>query len=152
MARPSRGGSDVGRATVDWEEAFAFYASLPESERRYQAVAARFGLSVRTVQTHGRLGRWRERLAAIKAQAARETDSVIGQARVEQISKLARLIDASLIGYADKLRQGEVRMTPADLERLHKLHQLLGEQLERATEPTPTASRAPIARAHRRRH
>lgn len=147
-AKPTRKpGSELGRATVDWEQAFAFYAAMPDPERGYQAVADQFSVSLRTVQTHGRAGRWRERLAAIKTQAAREADDMIGQARVEQISKLMRLIDATLIGYAEKLRGGEVRMTPADLERLHKLHQQLGEQLE-ATEtrpepPAPLVGRSP---------
>ena len=71
---------------------------------------------------------------------------MLGQARVEQIGKTIRLIDASLIGYAEKLRRGEVRMTPADLERLHRLHQQLGEQLEVANAPAQqpqTAAAAP---------
>jgi hypothetical protein len=143
-ANPTRKpGSDLGRSTVDWEQAFAFYGGLPEGQRSYGAVADEFEVSLRTVETHGRVGRWGERLRAIKTQAAEQTDGMLGQARVEQISKTLRLIDASLIGYADKLRRGEVRMTPADLERLHKLHQQLGEQLDE----TPARSSAPAARS-----
>ena len=44
-----RGGSDLGRPAIDWEQAFAFYASLPAERRSYQAVADKFGVSVRTV-------------------------------------------------------------------------------------------------------
>ena len=69
---------------------------------------------------------------------------MLWQARVEQIGKTIRLIDASLIGYAEKLRRGEVRMTPADLERLHRLHQQLGEQSRsQAHRPTSPRRRPP---------
>jgi hypothetical protein len=139
-AEPERKpGSNLGHSMVNWEEAFAYWAGLSESARSYQAVADRYAVSVRTVETHGRSGRWADRLQAIKAQAAEETDLLVGQARVERIGNTLRLIDATLIGYADKLRRGEVRMVPADLERLNKLHHQLGEELGN---PPPTASEA----------
>jgi hypothetical protein len=131
---------------IDWEAAFAYYALLPAQTRTYAAVGSRFGVSRRTVERHGQQGRWRERVAAIEAEAARETDSELRAARVEQISKLLKLIDASLIGYADKLRRGEVRMTPADLERLHRLWRELGTELGETDEPPTAQNDAPAAR------
>ena len=53
-----RPGSDLGRATVDWEAAFAFYAALADECRCYQAVADEFDVSLRTVENHGRADRW----------------------------------------------------------------------------------------------
>jgi hypothetical protein len=135
--RSRRPGSDRGRPTIDWEHAFVFWAGLPPEGRSYQAVADEFRVSRRTVERHGREGGWKRRLAEISAQAVAETNSSLGHARAEQIGKLRKLIDATLLSYADKLRRGDVRISPADLDRLHKLWQQLTEELPQPSEPTP---------------
>ena len=138
MASPGRKpGSDLGRPLIDWEQAFAFFASLPPERRSYAAVAAEFGVSVRTVERHGRSEQWQQRLRLINAQAAAETNSMLGRARAEQIGKLVKLIDASLVAYAERLRRGDVRIGPADLDRLYKLWQQLQHELARPPEPQP---------------
>jgi hypothetical protein len=141
-------GSDLGRPTIDWEQAFIYYASLPAGGRRYQAIADKYGISVRTVEKHGRNEQWKQRLQAINAQAAAETNNALGQARAAHLVDLAKLIEASLIGYAEKLRRGDVRMGPADLDRLHKLWQQLSDELSQpskpaSTDPAPAATRPP---------
>ena len=138
-------GSDFGRPTIDWEQAFIYYASLPAEGRRYQAVADKYGISVRTVEKHGRNEQWKQRLQAINAQAAAETNNALGQARAEHLVDLAKLIEASLIGYAEKLRRGDVRMGPADLDRLHKLWQQLSDELSQPSKPASTDPPAPAA-------
>lgn len=135
-----------GRTAIDWEAAFAFYAALPAPRRSYAAVADEFGVSVRTVETHGRSGGWKTRLREIEATAARAADGELAQARSEELRKIGKLIEASFLEYANKLRRGEVRMTPADLERLHRLRQQLTDELTGVhahTDPAP----APAARA-----
>jgi len=122
-------GSRLGRAAVDWEHAFAHYASLPAPKRSYRAVADAFGVSVRTVEKHGRTERWRDRVAQINAEAATQTNSALADERVQEVRKIGRLIEASFMSYADKLRRSEVRMTPADLERLYRLSRQLGDEL-----------------------
>jgi hypothetical protein len=97
--------------------------------RSYRAVADAFGVSVRTVEKHGRVERWRDRIAEIDAEAATQTNAALAGERVQEVSKIVRLIEASFISYAEKLRRGEVRMTPADLERLYRLYQQLGDEL-----------------------
>jgi hypothetical protein len=125
-----------GKSSVDWEAAFAYYASLPPRDRSYATVAAHFGVSTRTVETHGRVEKWKERLRAITDQAAARTADALADARVEEITKIRRLIDASLIGYAERLRGG-MRMTPADLERLNRLSlALIDETTHPHTHPT----------------
>ena len=131
-------GSDLGRPAIDWEQAFAYYASLQPDGRCYQAVADEFGVSVRTVEKHGRNEQWKQRLQAIKTQAAAEINRALGQARAEHLVDLAKLIEASLIGYAEKLRRGDVRMGPADLDRLHKLWRQLSDELNQPSEPAST--------------
>lgn len=119
-----RGGA---RAAIDWEAAFAYYAALPPAERSYAAVADEFEVSVRTVETHGREEQWKARLRAIKHETrARHADALV-EARIEEIENLRRLIGASLIGYAEALRQG-MRMSPADLERLNRLSRALYDE------------------------
>src|SRR5262245_38717707 len=120
--RSRKEGSKLGRATTDREQEFAYYASLPPNHRTYQAVADEFGLSGRTVERHGRTGRWKERSRVIDDQAAEQIDALVGEARVEQTRKTIKLIDASLVVYADKLRRNDIRMTPRDLELLQNLH------------------------------
>lgn len=144
-AKPKRSpGSNRGRPAIDWETAFAFYASLPAERRSYRAVANEFAVSMRTVETHGRQGRWKQRLQRIDTQAAAAVDASLGQARAEQVSKLVRLVDASFIAYAEKLRAGDVRLTPADLERLHKLWRQLHEELQQPRLPEHEAVVEPV--------
>lgn len=112
-----------------------FWAGLPAEDRSYQAVADKFQVSRRTVERHGREAGWKRRLAEIGARAAAETNSSLGHARAEEIGKLRKLIDASLLSYAEKLRRGDVRMSPADLDRLHKLWQQLTDELPPPNEP-----------------
>lgn len=121
-------GSDRGRPAIDWEEAFLAYASLPDNERSYRAVAEAYGISVRTVETHGRTGQWKERLARIKQEAAAAADEQLAEARVEKLAELELLIDASLTSYAQQLRAGSVKVVPADLLRLFKLREELWTQ------------------------
>jgi hypothetical protein len=118
---------------VDWDKAFAYYAALPPQERSYAAVGAHFHVSPRTVETHGRAGRWRERLRLIENEAAARTIDALVEARVEEVHKLRRLVEASYIAYADRLREG-MRMSPADLERLNRLSLAL---IEETSNPHP---------------
>jgi hypothetical protein len=122
MASPTRRpGSDRGRPAIDWEQAFAHYAALPPERRCYEAVAVEFGVSVRTVEKHGRRERWRERLRGIEAQAAAELDKTLGQARAKQLADVEKLIEASFVLYAQQLRNGDVQIKATDLPRLVKL-------------------------------
>jgi hypothetical protein len=120
----SENAKQGARAAIDWEAAFAYYAALAPAERSYAAVAAEFGVSVRTVETHGRSEQWKARLHQIKAETRKRNADALIEARVEEIEKLRRLIDASFVAYADCLRSG-MRMSPADLERLNRLSRLL---------------------------
>ena len=128
-------GSKRGRPAIDWEDAFRTYASLPDSERSYQAVADHHRVSVRTVERHGREGHWKERLVGIKAEAAELADQQIAHARAEKLAELELLIDASLTSYAQQLRAGSVKVVPSDLLRLFKLREELWAQeaFERGT-------------------
>jgi len=129
---PRQPGSDRGRPVIDWEAAFAFFASLPADGRSYAAVAARFGVSKRTVETHGRNGGWRERVASIEADAARQADERLGHARADQLADFHRLIEASCVAYARQLASGQVKVTASDLVGLIKISlQLWGEPTAR---------------------
>lgn len=123
-----RVGSERGRPLVDWEGVFAVYASLPAESRTYGAVAAKFGVSTRTVESHGRRGRWRERVRVIEANAARQADRQLGRARGEQLAEFHQLIEASCITYARQLAAGRVRVTASDFVGLIKVSLLLHGQ------------------------
>jgi len=115
------------RPAIDWDAAFVYYEGLSPAERSYAAVAAEFDVSVRTVETHGRKERWKQRAGAIRAETrARTADSLV-MARVAAIDEMRRLIDASLVAYAEALRNG-MRMGPADLERLNRLSLAITEE------------------------
>ena len=53
MAANRKPGSNRGRAAVDWQRAFQFYAAVPPAERDYRRVAEEYRVSVRTVERHG---------------------------------------------------------------------------------------------------
>lgn len=140
MAANRKRGSDRGRTSVDWEAAFAFYASLPDRKRSYQAVADEFSVSVRTVETHGRDGGWKERLRGVQAEAAVAADAELARQRAEMLGSLEKLIDASLATYAQQLRAGSVKVAPVDLQRLFKLRQDRWDQEAAATTAARTAT------------
>lgn len=139
-----RGGSDLGRPAIDWEAAFTFYASLPPDQRSYQAVADEFGVSVRTVEKHGRQEGWKQRLAEIRARVVEETNSSLSAANVEHLKNVIKLTDALKIAFADQLRRGDMPQRPADLERMHKLRTQLIEEL---AEPAEHDSGQPVSPA-----
>jgi hypothetical protein len=105
-------------------------------------VAAKFGVSVRTVETHGRKENWKQRVQAIRAETRVRTADSLVLARVAAIEELRRLIDASLVAYAEALRNG-MRMGPADLERLNRLSLAITEE---ALSPRPLGREQPVER------
>src|SRR5215213_5964612 len=96
-----RAGSARGRPACDWEQAFVFWAALPPERRSYAAVAAEFEVSARTVERHGQVEGWQQRLRKINTRAAAATDTRLGQAKAEQTSRLRKLIEATMVGYAE---------------------------------------------------
>jgi hypothetical protein len=126
------------RAVIDWEgEAFTVYVA----EGSYAAVARHFGVSVRTVETHGRRDRWKHRRREIEQEAAQRNRELLVSGRVEEVQRIQELIDASLLGYSERLREG-MRMTPADLERLNRLSRALLDELDETTSPDAAAAAA----------
>jgi hypothetical protein len=138
------------RPAIDWEAAFVYYGSLSPAERSYIAVAAEFGVSVRTVENHGRKEKWKERVVAITRDTRVRTAESLVEARVAEVEEMRRLMNASLVAYAEALRNG-MRMSTADLERLNRLSlafteealspQLLGRD-HSAERPVRTAEHA----------
>jgi hypothetical protein len=105
---------------------------------------------VRTVEKHGRMGGWRERVRAIEAQAGAELDRQLGQARVKQLADVERLIEASFVTYAQQLRNGDVQIKAGDLPRLVKLLLELWQEPAEPAGPTAYgAARPPTAAAAR---
>jgi hypothetical protein len=121
MAAERRPGSNRGRPALDWSQAFLYYAALPPEQRDYAAVAAEFGVSPRTVERHGRSERWRERARELDREASRTAAARLVEERAATLTDFERLVEASLLGYAQKLREGTLRLSAADLPRLHKL-------------------------------
>jgi len=138
MAAERKAGSNLGRAAIDWQQAFQSYACLPPDQRSYGTVAARFKVSVRTVERHGLRERWKERAQEIDREAAVAAAAKLATDRAHKLVDLEKLIDASEVTYAQNLRTGSVRVSPADLARLHKLRKELWDDLDSAP-PEPTA-------------
>jgi hypothetical protein len=121
VASERKPGSNLGRAAIDWEAAFLYYAALEPAQRSYQAVADQFGVSARTVERHGLADQWKQRAAAVDRDAAKAAAVQLAKDRAEKLANVDKLIDASLTSYANQLLQGSVKVSPADLPRLHKL-------------------------------
>jgi hypothetical protein len=139
VAAERRPGSNRGRPLLDWEAAFGFYASLPDPERSYQAVADRYQVSVRTVERHGREKHWKGRLADIKRQAAANASEALTAQLTESLTRTLRMTEATLTRYAQQLQAGTVKVTPSDLVRLTTLQQQLADTLEAAhNRPQPS--------------
>jgi hypothetical protein len=130
----------AGRPSIDWQQAFLYYAALPPHERTYQAVASEFKVSVRTVERHGMVECWSNRARAIDAQALAEAAEAVRRGRADQISNVEKLIEASFVSYAQQLRAGRIRLTAADLPRLVKLSNELWANQPEPELPPPEAT------------
>jgi hypothetical protein len=128
-------GSDSGRPACDWEAAFFYYATLPRQLRHYAAVAEKFAVSERTVETHGAKEHWLARAAAIDARAAAEADERLARSRGERIAEDERLIDKSLVYYEAQLNEGGVEFDAADAVRLIRLRAELRRDSAAAATP-----------------
>src|SRR4051794_2344477 len=151
MAAERTPGSNRGRAGIDWNAAFLHYAALQPERRDYASVAAEFGVSARTVERHGREERWRERARELDREAATSAAARLVEKRAETSGDFVRLIEATLIGYAQDLRAGKVRLSAADLPRLHKLLRELWEPLElqHPEQPSPSLGEPPDSLEHK---
>src|SRR4051812_39222517 len=110
MAVERKPGSNLGRPAIDWQQAFHHYACLPPDRRSYAAVAARFEVSVRTVERHGLRECWKQRAYQIDAEAAAAAAAKLTVDRTRKLVDLEKLIDASEVLYAQNLRSGDVRI------------------------------------------
>jgi hypothetical protein len=151
MAAERRPGSNSGRARIDWGAAFLHYAALAPERRDYATVAAEFGVSARTVERHGREERWRERARELDREAAAGAAARLVEKRAETSGDFVRLIEATLIGYAQDLRAGKVRLSAADLPRMHKLLRELWEPVEHQlpAQPSPPLEERPDSLEHK---
>lgn len=144
MTTERRPGSDRGKASIDWNQAFLTYASLPPDRRDYQSVADTYNVSVRTVERHGRTGGWKNKALELDRQATIAAAEQLRDARAEQLVDYDKLARASLLTYANDLRAGKVRVAAVDLARLYKLQLEVWQELDRPdpTDQPPTSSNA----------
>jgi hypothetical protein len=135
-------GSDSGRPAIDWAEARDYWLSLPPQQRTHQAVADRFGVSKRTVDTHAANEGWRDQLAAIEAEAAALAAAQMARKRADRLIAMEGLIDRSFARYGEQLDNAAVEMTPADFVRIANLCIAIGA----ATTTDEPASRTEVVR------
>jgi hypothetical protein len=143
MPAERKPGSNLGRSIIDWDEAFLHYASLPPDQRSYRAVADQFGVSVRTVERHGRDQRWKEQARGLDRSAAKLAVERLRNERVESLIDTEKLVQASMVTLASQLRAGTVKVRPADLPGLHKLRTVIWEQADSYTEDE-TVTQQPV--------
>jgi hypothetical protein len=137
MAAERKPGSNLGRPVIDWDEAFLYYASLSPEQRSYRAVANQFGVSVRTVERHGRDKRWKEQARELDRSAAKLAVERLRNERVESLIDTEKLVQASMVTLASQLRAGTVKVRPSDLPGLHKLRTVIWEQADSYGEDEP---------------
>jgi hypothetical protein len=118
------------RHEVDWHQAFLYFASLPTGVRTYQAVADQYGVSVRTVERHGRNDDWHRQARQLDREAAQVAAERLRDKRADDLVDTEKLIDGSYVRYANQLVAGDVRVTPGDIVKLHGLRQQIWEMKE----------------------
>jgi hypothetical protein len=121
----------TNRPTIDWEEAFAYYAGLGVA-RSFVKVGRRFGVSDFAVGKHAAANGWEARIAKIDAEARQKTDARVLRERSERIEDTLRVIDAARLRFAGQLGRNDFKLTGADFASLVKLEALLeGEPTDR---------------------
>src|SRR5206468_10935985 len=92
-----------------------------------------------------------QRALAIDREAAATAAVRLAEQRATKLADLEKLIEATYVGYAQKLREGTVRINPSDLPRLHKLLRELWEEpvVDVAPSPPPAATAIEDQTAHK---
>jgi hypothetical protein len=118
-----RPGSNRGRALIDWQEAFLFYASLPVEQRDYQTVADEFGVSRRTVERHGSHDRWKQQARELDRESMRAAAERLRDERTDKLVDTEKLVEATYLTYANQLVAGNVKVTPNHVVKLFELRE-----------------------------
>lgn len=116
--------TDGYRSKIDWDEAFAFYASLGPT-RRCGEVAAKFGVSETSVRKHATAGTWRERAEILDRQAAQQAERAVVRDRSERIAHTIRLVDKARERFEAQLDDLAFTVSANGFVDLVKLEQLL---------------------------
>lgn len=148
----SVGRRNPARAKIDWHEAFLFYAGLAPERRRYQAVADHYadvGLSVRSVERRGRDEHWRDKARRLDEAAAADAAARLRDQRTDRLVDADHLAEASLAAYEGQLSEGRVKLTAADLVRLHKLRASIREGAARDPREPVMAAVPPASTEHK---
>jgi hypothetical protein len=142
MADP-QSGKNLGRAKIDWEQAFLYYASLPPDQRDYLTVAMKFEVSVRTVEGRGRGADWVRRARQIDQDATKRAATQLASERAEKLVETEKLVDATYVSYANQLVAGQVKITPTHLVRMFELRERVWESQDSEFSEPIAASRDP---------
>ena len=109
------------------KQAFDYYYSLGSS-RSYDKVAVEFGASRSTVKAWGRSFGWGGRVAERDAQVSRE---VANRTLTDEISRCERnikIVEMAVMRLARDIRDGRIKTTLADLDRLIRLESFLRKE------------------------
>ena len=106
-------------------------------ERSHAAVAEKSGMSTSTIKRWARKFDWRERLNHRIAWQAEDEPKRTDDARLEQVKRAVRFLDAALARMITHLAQGNLRASPQDLMALHHLEQQISERTDKREETEP---------------
>jgi len=144
LSAERRPGSNLGRATIDWDEAFLFYASLPVERRDYQAVADEFEVSRRTVERHGRSDNWKQRAAELDRESVKAAVEQIRDKRAAKLVETENVVEATIVTYANQLVAGQVKVRPLDIVKLVELREKIWQhQDDTQTDDQPAQASQP---------
>jgi hypothetical protein len=117
---------------IDWDRAFAFFASLEPTERSFQRVADEFPVSYTSVKKHAKAERWIERAEALDKRAAEQANRQIVKARSERIADVIEIAVEARRVYLEQLKGGEHEVKGSDVAALTRTEALVeGEATER---------------------
>jgi hypothetical protein len=124
----------VGKPTaaIDWDRAFAFFASLDQTERSYPAVAQQFSVSLTSVKKHGKAERWIERAEALDKRAVEQANRRVVKSRSERIADAIECAVEARAAYVRDLKSGEHKPSGSEVAALTRTEALLeGEATDR---------------------
>lgn len=123
------------RPMIDWEEAFAYYATLDPTVRALRLVAERFGISLKTVKRRSSELGWSARLKEIEAQAREQANGMIVRDRAVRIQESIVMIDRARLRFLEQLNDPEYKLSGNEMAALMRHESLLeGEATDRVSE------------------
>jgi hypothetical protein len=129
---PGRRSRAKAKRQADRVEAFAFWASLPDDQRTYRAVAEKYAVTVSAVKKWSAEEGWVGKLESIRDEAEQAARKVLVKSWEERVDDQVRLTQKARAQLEASIDSGDYQVTGRDVASLARIEALfMGKPTDR---------------------